>query len=71
FEQVAEAGPVVGDLLAAAPRLKVLVTSRASLRVYGEHDYPVPPLALPDPRELPPLERLTQVEAVQLFIQRA
>ena len=71
FEQVAEAGPVVGDLLAAAPRLKVLVTSRASLRVYGEHDYPVPSLALPDPKKLPPLERLTQVEAVQLFIQRA
>jgi predicted ATPase len=71
FEQVTPAAPVVSDLLAAAPRLKVLVTSRASLRVYGEHDYPVPPLATTDPKELPPLEQLTQIEAVQLFIQRA
>ncbi len=71
FEQVTEAGPMVSGLLSAAPRLKALVTSRASLRVYGEHDYPVPALATPDPKESLPLERLTQVEAVQLFVQRA
>jgi predicted ATPase len=71
FEQVAEAVPVVSDLLAAAPRLNVLVTSRASLRVYGGHDYPVPTLTTPDPKDLLPLEQLTQVEAVQLFVQRA
>ncbi len=71
FEQVTEAAPVVSDLLAAAPRLKVLATSRALLRVHGEHNYPVPPLTLPDPDEWPPLERLMQVEAVQLFVQRA
>jgi non-specific serine/threonine protein kinase len=71
FEQVTPASPVVSDLLATALRLEVLVTSRASLRVYGEHDYPVPPLVTPDLKELPHLEQLTQVEAVQLFVERA
>ena len=37
------------DLLAAAPRLKILVTSREVLHLSGETDYPVPPLSLPDP----------------------
>jgi len=71
FEHVTEAAPVVSDLLAAAPRLKVLATSRALLRVHGEHNHPVPPLALPDPDEWPPIEHLMQVEAVQLFVERA
>jgi predicted ATPase/serine/threonine protein kinase len=71
FEQVTEAAPVVSDLLSAAPRIKVLATSRALLRVRGEHVYPVPPLVLPDPKELLPLKRLRQIEAVQLFVQRA
>ncbi len=71
FEQVTEAAPVVGDLLSAAPWLKVLVTSRALLRVRGEHVYRVPPLALPESKDLPPLEQLTQIEAIQLFVQRA
>src|SRR2546421_372039 len=38
FEQVAQAAPLVGDLLASAPRLKVLITSRAVLHVYGEYE---------------------------------
>jgi predicted ATPase/DNA-binding SARP family transcriptional activator len=71
FEHVAPAAPLVSDLLATAARLKVLVTSRASLRAYGEHEYLVPPMATADSQALPPLERLAQVEAVQLFIQRA
>ncbi len=54
FEQVLAAAPRVADLLAACPRLTVLVTSRASLRLSGEHDFPVPPLALPDPAASPP-----------------
>ena len=49
FEHVVDGAPQVGALLAACPRLKVLVTSRAVLRVYGEHEYAVPPLALPPP----------------------
>ncbi len=71
FEQVSDAAPLVAELLEAAPRLKALVTSRACLQIYGEAEFPVPPLALPDPRRLPPLERLTQYEAARLFIERA
>jgi len=42
FEQVLGAAPLIGELLAAAPQLKVLVTSRAVLRLYGEHEFAVP-----------------------------
>ena len=58
FEQLVEAAPVVADLLAACPGLKVLVTSRAALHVRSEHEVPVSPLALPTPAGLPPLEAL-------------
>ena len=61
----------MAELLAAAPKLKILVTSREALHVYGEHEYAVPPLALPDLTRLPPLARLSQYEAVRLFIERA
>jgi len=71
FEQVITAAPMVGELLNSASHLKVLVTSRELLRIYGARDYPVSPLSLPDPQKLPPLERLTQYEAVRLFIERA
>ena len=47
------------------------MTSRELLRVYGEHDYPVSPLSVADPQNLPPFEQLTQVDAVRLFIERA
>ena len=71
LEQVTAAAPAIAGLLAVAPHLKVLSTSRALLRVYGEHDYPVPPLSWPDLDDLPPPERLAECEAVQLFVQRA
>jgi len=71
FEQVLAAGPQIAALLAAAPALKALVTSREMLHLYGEHEYEVPPLSLPDLHHLPPIERLTQYEAVRLFIERA
>jgi predicted ATPase len=71
FEQVLEATPLLEELLAAAPRLKILATSRATLRLYGEHEFPVPPLDLPDPAYPPTPERLTQYEAVRLFVERA
>ena len=71
FEQVLEAAPMVSEMLSGAPNLKVLATSRIPLRLYGEHEYPVPPLALPDPERLPSVERLTQYEAVRLFVERA
>jgi predicted ATPase len=71
FEQIPEAAPAVTRLLAGAPDLKVLATSRAHLGLYGEHEFPVPPLTLPDLERPPPLERLTQYEAVELFVERA
>ncbi len=70
-EQVVAAADELAELLGATPRLKVLVTSRIPLHLYSEHEYLVPPLQLPDPQHLPPLERLSQYEAVRLFIQRA
>jgi predicted ATPase/class 3 adenylate cyclase/Tfp pilus assembly protein PilF len=71
FEQITPAAPLVAELLGGAAGLKVLVTSRVALRLRGEHDYAVPPLALPDLHQLPPLGRLTQYAAVRLFLERA
>ena len=71
FEQVLSAAPLVADLLAACPRLKVLVTSRAPLHLRGEQEFPVPPLALPDAKRPLTAEILSQYAAVALFIERA
>ncbi|NTU82291.1 MAG: AAA family ATPase [Chloroflexales bacterium] len=71
FEHVLGAATALSALLKAAPALKVLVTSRARLQLSGEHQVRVPPLALPDPHDLPPLDVLAQVPAVTLFVQRA
>ncbi|PYX29865.1 MAG: hypothetical protein DMG80_13610 [Acidobacteria bacterium] len=71
FEQLLPAAPTVAELLAIGSDLKILVTSRAALHVYGEHEYPVPPLELPDTRSKPPIEVLSQYPAVALFVQRA
>ncbi len=71
FEQVLGAAEHVADLLAACPRLKVLVTSRAVLHVRGEQEFAVPPLAVPSPTHVPDLVALSQYEAVALFISRA
>jgi predicted ATPase/Tfp pilus assembly protein PilF/predicted Ser/Thr protein kinase len=71
FEQIVAAATVVTELLTACPKLKILVTSRASLHVSGEQEFPVPPLSLPDLKALPSLEVLSQSEAVALFVQRA
>jgi predicted ATPase/class 3 adenylate cyclase len=71
FEQVAEAAPVMEELLAAAPKTKVLITSRFVLSIRGEQEYAVPPLDPPDPNHLPDLPDLYRVEAVQLFAERA
>jgi predicted ATPase len=71
FEQLLPAASTVAELAASAPAIKVIVTSRSPLHVYGEHEFPVPPLALPDLKALPPFERLQQYESVALFLQRA
>lgn len=71
FEQVMAAAPLVAELLAGCARLKCLVTSLEVLHLSGEHEFPVPPLELPDPRHLPTVETLSQYGAVALFMQRA
>src|SRR5205085_9939987 len=71
FEQVVQAAPIVADLLAASPGLAALVTSREPLRVRGEREYTVPPLAVPDLHQPSPLEALSRNAAVALFVERA
>ena len=58
FEQVADAAPLVADLLAGCLWLKVLLTSRAPLRVRQEWKFPMSPLAVPDLAQLPDMEAL-------------
>jgi predicted ATPase/class 3 adenylate cyclase len=71
FEQVLPATAVIDDLLKAAPKIKALVTSRSVLRLYGENEYPVPPLSLPAASAQLDVTALSQIEAVALFIERA
>ncbi len=70
FEQVVGAAGQMADLLASCPRLKVLVTSREVLHVRAEHEFAVPPLALPDPAHLPALAALARCSSVALFVER-
>jgi predicted ATPase/serine/threonine protein kinase len=71
FEQVVSAAPVIGKLLTAAPKVKVLVSSREVLHLRGEHDYPVPPLGLPKPKYKQAAAVMAQFDAIALFIQHA
>ena len=71
FEHLVSAAPVIAQLLTTGPKLKVVVTSQAPLHVYGEHEFPVPPLALPDLKSIPSLEVLSRLPAVALFVERA
>lgn len=70
FEHLLSAAPQVSELLSAAPHLKVLATSREPLHLYGEQEYAVPPLALPDPEHLDP-QTLAACESTALFMQQA
>jgi predicted ATPase/DNA-binding CsgD family transcriptional regulator len=70
-EQVIEAAPRITALLSACSGLKALVTSRVTLRLSGEHDYPVMPLSVPQCGSLPALDDLAQNDAVALFVARA
>jgi class 3 adenylate cyclase len=71
FERVVDAASLVADLLARAPGVKVLTTSRTPLHAYGEREFPLPPFPMPDLAHLPSVEALSQYEAVRLFIGRA
>lgn len=71
FEHLMTASDVVADLLAAAPELSTVVTSRGSLNLYGEQTFPVPPMALPDPDRAEDPGEIAEGEAVSLFVERA
>jgi predicted ATPase len=69
LEQVLSSAPLIAELLQAAPDVRVLATSRAPLRIYGEYELRVPPLRLPSPGA--PAREVLASDAVALFIQRA
>jgi predicted ATPase/class 3 adenylate cyclase len=71
FEHVLDAATSVSALLAVAPDLRVLVTSRAPLRISGEHLYVVPTLNVPSRADAENLDALASSEAVRLFLARA
>jgi len=72
YEQLLpEGATTVSEMLHACPGLKVVVSSRAVLRVYGEQEMPLEPLRLPDRHAMPSLAAMSQYEAVKLFIERA
>ena len=70
-EQLAGAAPVIGALLAAAPMLRVLATSRSPLGVYGEWELPVEPLPLPNRSSKVAYDEAERSPAVRLFVERA
>jgi predicted ATPase len=71
FEQIVAAGPMVANLLAVAPRLFVIVTSRSPLRVYGEQEFPIQPLAVPEQEDSHDPEALAHYASVHLFLTRS
>jgi predicted ATPase len=71
FEHLLGAALVVAKLLESAPRLSILVTSRARLDLRAEHEFPVKPLAVPHVTVPPEMPALLGYDAVQLFLARA
>jgi predicted ATPase len=71
FEHLIGAAPAISQVLAHDPQLQILVTSREVLHLYGEYDFTVPTLDLPEVGGLLNLDTLRQVAAVHLFVQRA
>ncbi|MBC7879347.1 MAG: tetratricopeptide repeat protein [Anaerolineales bacterium] len=71
FEQLVSAAPIVADLLAAAPQLKIITSSRIALNLHGERAFPVPPLELPQTENELTVENLIGNESVLLFVGRA
>lgn len=71
FEQIVSAALKISQLLNAAPKIKIMVSSREVLRLRSEHDYPVPPLGLPETKRKQTAAVLAQYEAIALFVQHA
>jgi predicted ATPase/class 3 adenylate cyclase len=66
-----DGAPMVSQLLQPSPKLKIVASSRAALRVYGEQELALEPLRIPDLHSLPSIDALSQFDAVKLFIERA
>jgi len=71
FEQLTVAAIVVADVLASAPKVKVITTSRIPLNLHGERIFPVPPMKLPEFSPQVDLEQMVNNESIKLFIERA
>jgi predicted ATPase/DNA-binding CsgD family transcriptional regulator len=71
FEHLLEAAPLLARLLENCPKIKLLVTSRAALRLRGEYEYPLEPLALPDRKHFSTSTQIRNSPAISLFLQRA
>ena len=71
LEHLLKCALLIGDLLAAAPQLSVLGTSRERLHIYGEQEYPVHPLNLPDLSSDKISQEFENVESIALFVKRA
>lgn len=71
FEQVLDAAPLVGDLLAAGPSLRIIATSRAPLHLAAEQVFPVASLTVPGESDVSDVAELESVPSVQLFVDRA
>jgi predicted ATPase len=70
FEHLLDASSLVANLLAGSTQLKVLITSRVPLHLSAEHQFPVPPLALPEPNAAVTAAQVEDAGAVQLFVSR-
>ena len=70
FEHLIEAALQLTSLLTSCPLLSILITSRAALHLSGEQEFPVPPLNVPDLKQLPEPETISQISAVRLFVLR-
>ncbi|MFN8526657.1 MAG: LuxR C-terminal-related transcriptional regulator [Chloroflexota bacterium] len=71
FEQVADAVPAISEIVAGTIGLKVLVTSRSPLRLYGEKQFPIPPLSLPERGLSASPNEIERFDGVRLFVERA
>ncbi len=72
FEHLLSAASDLAELLTLNPALKVMVTSQAPLHIYGEHELPVPALAVPDLQSVPQApEALSRFAAIALFLEHA
>lgn len=71
FEQILSSRTLISELLASSSRLKIIVTSRANLHIYGEYEFTIPPLAIADIESVKGQQLWAQSPAVTLFVQRA